>query len=77
MLGRLTMIDVMTDPCKLRSVEGVVQEWISQEVGVVKLDSGGVALFHIGQVIIKDLGKMQVHRKQYLYQAATSQVSCV
>ena len=57
------MIDVMTDPCKLRSVEGVVQEWISQEVGVVKLDSGGVALFHIGQVIIKDLGKMQVHRK--------------
>ena len=30
---------------------GVVQEWISHEVGLVRLDQGGVALFHLSQVL--------------------------
>ena len=48
--GRFLMLDVVSSVSKLRSVEGVVQEWISHEVGVARLDQGGVALFHIGQV---------------------------
>ena len=49
--GSLTKFDVVnTAPERLRSVVGVVQEWISHEVGVVRLEDGGVALFHIGQV---------------------------
>ena len=48
--GGLSSLDtVNATPTKLRSVEGVVQEWISHEVGLVRLDDGGVALFHIAQ----------------------------
>ena len=49
--GNLTKFEVVnTAPERLRSVVGVVQEWISHEVGVVRLEDGGVALFHVGQV---------------------------
>lgn len=49
--GRLTKFDVVnTAPERLRSVVGVVQEWISHEVGIVRLEDGGAALFHVGQV---------------------------
>ena len=50
--GRLASLHTLTaTPSSLRSVGGVVQEWVSHEVGVVRLDEedGGVALFHIGQ----------------------------
>ena len=47
--GRLSSLDtVNATPTKLKSVEGVVQEWISNEVGLVRCDDG-VALFHIAQ----------------------------
>ena len=49
--GSLTKFDVVNiAPERLRSVAGVVQEWLSHEVGVVKLEDGGAALFHVGQV---------------------------
>ena len=49
--GSLTKFDVVNiAPERLRSVAGVVQEWLSHEVGLVRLEDGGAALFHVGQV---------------------------
>ena len=49
--GSLAKYEVVScPPDRQRSVRGTVQEWLSHEVGLVRLEDGGVALFHVAQV---------------------------
>ena len=49
--GRLAQFDVVNcPPDRQRAVSGVVQEWISHELGLARLEDGGVALFHVSEV---------------------------
>ena len=49
--GRLAQFEVVNcPPDRQRAVSGVVQEWISHELGLARLEDGGVALFHVSEV---------------------------
>ena len=48
--GSLAQYDVRNLEDRPRTVSGAVQEWVSHEVGLVRLDDGGVALFHVSEV---------------------------
>eukprot|EP00092_Neocalanus_flemingeri_P001498 GFUD01001599.1.p1 GENE.GFUD01001599.1~~GFUD01001599.1.p1 ORF type:complete len:972 (-),score=277.02 GFUD01001599.1:75-2990(-) len=50
--GTLGKLDEVVPPSKHRSLEAVVQEYVSHEVGVARLTGadGGVVLFHLAQV---------------------------
>ena len=50
--GAMGKLDMVVPPAKHRSMEAVVQEYISHEMGVARLTGadGGVVLFHLGQV---------------------------
>jgi len=52
--GTLGKLDEVVPPTKHRSLEAVVQEYVSHEMGVAKLTGadGGVVLFHLAQIWI-------------------------
>ena len=49
--GRLAQFEVVNcPPDRQRAVSGVVQEWISHELGLARLEDGGVAIFAFHEI---------------------------